>query len=69
MIHRITKVHDNDNFLIIYNNVTMCHAQELGGKLGYMYLTVLLMSRDMIFPTMWYVRPAKAKISLRICAV
>ena len=27
------------------------------------------MSRDMIFPTMWYVRPAKAQISLRICAV
>ena len=27
------------------------------------------LSRDMRFPTMWYVRPAKAKTSLRICAV
>ena len=27
------------------------------------------MSRDMRFPTIWYVRPAKAKISLRIRAV
>ena len=27
------------------------------------------MSRDMSFPTMWYVRLAKPQISLRICAV
>ena len=27
------------------------------------------MSRGMRFPTMWYVRPAKAQTSLRICAV
>ena len=27
------------------------------------------MSHDMIFPTMWYVRPAKPQISLRIRAV
>ena len=27
------------------------------------------MSFDMRFPTMWYVRPAKAQISLRIYAV
>ena len=26
------------------------------------------MSRSMGFPTMWYVRPAKPQISLRICA-
>ena len=26
-------------------------------------------SQCMRFPTMWYVRPAKAQISLRICAV
>ena len=26
-------------------------------------------SRDMRFPTMWYMRPAKAQTSLRICAV
>ena len=28
-----------------------------------------LMSRDMRFTTMWYVQPANAQISLRICAV
>ena len=28
----------------------------------------LNMSRGMRFPTMWYVRPAKAQTSLRICA-
>ena len=27
------------------------------------------MSRDMTFPTMWYVQLAKPQISLRICAV
>ena len=27
------------------------------------------MSNGMGFPTMWYVRPAKPQISLRICAV
>ena len=26
------------------------------------------MSQDMNFPTMWYVQPAKAQTSLRICA-
>ena len=30
---------------------------------------VIQMSRDMRFPTMWFVRPAKAQISLRIRAV
>ena len=29
----------------------------------------LLMSHDMKFPTMWYVRPAKAQTSLRTRAV
>ena len=29
---------------------------------------ILYMSRDMRFPTMWYVRPAKAQTNLRICA-
>ena len=28
-----------------------------------------IMSLDMRFPTMWYVRPTKPQISLRICAV
>ena len=32
-------------------------------------LVPYIMSRDMIFPTMRYVRPAKPQISLRICAV
>ena len=29
----------------------------------------IIMSRGMRFPTMWYVRPAKTRTSLRICAV
>ena len=28
-----------------------------------------LLSREMGFPSMWYMRPAKHQISLRICAV
>ena len=32
-------------------------------------LPSMVMSRDMRFPTMWYVRPAKAQTSLRICAI
>ena len=39
-------------------------------KLPRKRLTVqFYLSRDMRFPTMWYVRPAKPQISLRICAV
>ena len=30
---------------------------------------IIIMSRDMRFPTMWYVQPAKAQTSLRIRAV
>ena len=30
---------------------------------------IAIISRDMGFPTMWYVRPAKPQISLRIRAV
>ena len=33
------------------------------------YMSIWEMSRDMSFPTMWYVRPAKAQTTLRICAV
>ena len=33
------------------------------------FCAALNMSRDMRFPTMWYVRPAKAQTSLRIRAV
>ena len=35
----------------------------------YVYITVLDMSRDMRFPTMWFVRPAKAQTSLCIHTV
>ena len=31
--------------------------------------TAAYMSRNLIFPTMWYLRPAKSQISLRIRAV
>ena len=33
------------------------------------HIHIIIMSRDMRFPTMWYVRPAKPQISLRIRAV
>ena len=36
---------------------------------AYARLTKVHMNRDMRFPTIWYVRPAKPQTSLRICAV
>ena len=38
-----------------------CKTLVFGGNLN--------LSRGMRFPTMWYIRPAKPQISLRICAV
>ena len=35
----------------------------------YVFIEVRHLSHDMRFPTIWYLRPAKAKISLRIRAV
>ena len=46
----------------------MCDQQRLRPACAYS-LCLCQMSRDMRFPTMWYVRPAKAQTSLRICAV
>ena len=43
-----------------------------GTQFIYMFFVIIMqwhMSRDMIFPSMWYVRPAKPQISLRIRAV
>ena len=38
--------------------------------MSYIWIVFTLkMSRDMKFPTMWYVRPGKPQISLRIRAV
>ena len=49
----------------------MAKAQEI--IRGYVLLVVFCskydMSRDMKFPTMWYMQPAKAQTSLRIRAV
>ena len=41
------------------------NAQSLS-RISHVYT---LMSRGMIFPTMWNVRPAEPQISLRICTV
>ena len=41
----------------------------LHGEVSVYICLVLYMSHYMIFPTMWYVRPAKPQISLRIRAV
>ena len=43
-----------------------CHLVHLAAEKASRQLQI---SRDMRFPTMWYVRPAKAQISLRIWAV
>ena len=52
-------------YISIYLNLFhtgICHV-------GMHVKTCAHMSRDMRFPTMWYVRPAKPQISLRIRAV
>ena len=41
----------------------------LPGQIQYMNIRFGHLSRDMRFPTKWYVRPAKAQTSLRIRAV
>ena len=41
-------------------------AHAISTKISYAHS---YMSRDMRFPTMWYVRPAEAQTSLRIRAV
>ena len=52
-----------------------CYAENESGsavkyvKYEFAGVYCLHMSRGMGFPTMWYVRPAKTQISLRICAV
>ena len=50
-----------------------CHFLSLlmvaVGAMSQGTMTVSNLSRDMRFPTMWYVRPAKAQTSLRIRAV
>ena len=47
------------------------HVSEPADALQSIYRTIadlcgVEMSRDMSYPTMWYVRPAKAQTSLRI---
>ena len=42
--------------------------QETKGDSSYDFVIFLQMSRDMRFPKMWYVRPAKPQISLHIHA-
>ena len=41
----------------------------ISAKFRNTHLWTPILSRDMRFPTMWYVRPAKAQTSLRIRAV
>ena len=47
--------------------VALCHSMK--GAQEFILKTKHNMSRDIRFPTMWYVRPAKPQISLRIRAV
>ena len=67
----------NSNQLIVFNSLKVndifwnaaLNKINLFDQASCWSLTEYEMSRDMRFPTMWYLRPAKPKISLRICAV
>ena len=62
-------------FLQLYANKMDCHCLEdslitdIQRLCFYFLIKQNQMSRGMTFPTMWYVRPAKPQISLRIRAV
>ena len=47
----------------------LCRLSYFDSMINDCHIPKSYMSRDMRFPTMWYVRPAKPQISLRICAV
>ena len=53
----------------IASNVTAYLAGQVGVLILFSVLVHVDMSHDMRFPTMWYVRPAKPQISLRVRAV
>ena len=50
--------------LIFFHNLLSDHGTHTCGRRGPIEL-----SRDMRFPTIWYVRPVTAQINLRIRAV
>ena len=56
---------------ILYTGICMRYKTKCIPFHGILFTCepVLHMSQCMRFPTMWYVRPAKAQTSLRICAV
>ena len=54
---------------IFQKKLILKYKQQTTEKHAKISLTETLMSRDMRFPTMWYERPLKPQISLRICAV
>ena len=56
----------------IEKSVLVMPIGDPGDRFFYPTLTLMMgsyLSRVMAFPTMWYVRPAKPQISLRICTV
>ena len=63
---RLKTAHVDVNNIIVKQMVAEANENQRG-------ISVLSgdtnVSHDMRFPTMWYVRPAMAKTSLRICAV
>ena len=57
--------------LVLKNSLSLTLAYAYIG-LSIIYIAHvynIYFSHNMRFPTMWYVRPAKAQTSLRICAV
>ena len=55
--------------IIKYEKLLSVPLNILAVYLSHMGAAMAQMSRDMGFPTMWYVQPAKPQISLHICAV
>ena len=70
----ITKDMNFDVRLLVRKVCEPNQADHVIGHLGIRrlistFVIIMILSRDMRFPTMWYVRPTKAQISLPICAV
>ena len=65
-VHHEIFIFDSSNLLTL--RYCIYHAYKLMLKCQPM-LAFLYLSHDMRFPTMWYVRPAKAQTSLYIRAV
>ena len=64
---------NSEELVNLYETLSSCEIRSEFPKyfkeLQPLTVSQIKLSRDMRFPTMWYVRPAKAQTSLRIRAV